>query len=281
MITHVVTQGMRSIVFEVTDIINIVLCCVGFIMNITSLSYFIQYEHVGCSNKLMILLISVDLALCTIYPLKSEVFSESNHVMYKVLSIVIFMLISSSQAVTTMLSVTRTRSILNPFRRTRSIFVWCSLSAVILLQFALIVTFEILSDYHLESTCIFGGIFLVLVFVVTCSGIASLYVLRRNKIRRMDSSRGKERSNNVSAVITISILVLIFCVTNLWGWIMKILYFTVFAEESELDAGGYFHRIYLCYILNSVANPFVYVFRKSALRRYVRNKFCFTLCCCS
>lgn len=261
-----------------TTIITIVISIVGIVANCLSLSYYIKRQNKGLGNRLLMLLNSCDLVVCSVYVPRAilELAGRSREVVFIVTNIIYLISFDCTGIATSLMSVTRTIKVCRPFFAIKGAWTAASFLLYFICSFAREFTYdyvvtikrienaETLNNYHLLIFSLGTAINVVAVFISTM--ITVHWLLNKNKVE------GNVSENNKRATVTIIILSTVFCLLNamLISAAIVDLYSNLGVIIEDTSLSYYCNltwRAIIC--LNSTVNPMIYLARKEEMRRHV------------
>ena len=282
---------------EVTAIAFCVLLTIadvfGILFNLSCLWYFIKSCNKGLYNHLIILLGLLDTIICSGHiclvvsyhseELTCERFTSINEdacskPLKRLLLILPNSLYAFSGAITGVLSVIRSLSIIFPFYMIRKIGV-SSFLFIFSTFFTLFSFFELCDSLTYVRTISIN--FVLIVVVVALTGFPSIFILIKKSRQNIGSTGGRNKTqgnitirNHRRASFTIFILTAVFIITNGIGIPLSVIPYITCSNERNSDIWvNYYSKISnALFLMNSICNPLVLIVRKIEIRAFLMAK---------
>ena len=258
---------------------------VGMAENCLSLSYFIRERNrghnQGLGNKLMILLNFSDLMVCCtalttslLYMVKD---GKVGYILYLVSSFIYMVSFDCTGFSTCLLSVTRTIKVCQPFFIIRGnwvaasfiIYFFCSVSR----EFVCYYLFFIEPSANHSTVMNYYPLIFSLGTIVSVTAVSFSTILTIYWLRQEEAIREGSRESSKYATKTVLILSTVFCSMNFVFITAGLLSFCVKVNLLKISKSviWYVRQIggALPIVLNSAANPLVYIVRKEEMRKFV------------
>ena len=248
----------------------------GTVTNALSLSYFIRKDNRTLGTRLLMVLNSLDLALCCTSPfaIATGLNNIRSDQMYDITNGVYCSLLASTAFTTCLLSVVRSISVSRPFAPINEKAVVVATISWNVLIVAKEVIYRAYKMSHTKSSgqlelaakCVWVTKIAMIVLVVVVSNSISVMKILRSRAEIGENYRLTDK--NKQATITVVILSLLFFVFNtLWVTTLG----AVFLCGAKLNQYFLSFAFWLGVPLNSALNPVVYLARKESMRRYLRG----------
>ncbi|KAL5250838.1 hypothetical protein ACHWQZ_G016546 [Mnemiopsis leidyi] len=266
---------------------SIPICILGTIFNSLCFSFFIRRRNKRLGDQLLLLLNILDISVCISGTITASLYfyliahRHSTHLdrSYWVFTVVFSTGLSGTAFATCLLSFTRTIAMCFPFYKINRRYILFSILLFLLLQTVRQIVFAV-NDKSEQGKIIqkyvgiIGIILLLLIIVsVLVSNTVSIVKLRANtyqwKVKKIDTSKSRLRSNRRHATVTVITLSVVFCILNS-------LYISGYMVNLHLGKGEelpfYHYTVWLFIPLNSVLNPVVYFARKRGVRSFMSRQ---------
>ena len=252
--------------------ISISICAIGTMTNVASLIYFIKKGKRSLGDKLITVLNCVDLFLCITAAALS--FSMLFTPWYMpILLVAYFCVVDGTSYTTCLLSVTRAIGIASPFYKIRGkLLVALGVTLFIVMELVASLAPLFASDFYNDMAKGRIAITLLIMLIVLCATVVTVYKLTRNDIS--EGTEGAAR-NNKKATWTVVILSTLFIVFN------SIYIGTtahLFINYVYYVSPWYRFGTLVAIPLNSAINPIVYIVRRSDMRAFFKPMIQ-KLCC--
>ena len=235
---------------------------VGVAANCLSLFYFIKKQNKGLGNRLLMLLVCSDLAVCLIY-LPRRVLNHlpgRHDLVAWIVNILSEVIVQCSAFSTCLVSVTRAIKVCRPFYSIKGVWVGVSF----LLYFLCSLGKELALHLGTYNMLLYKSSTVLIFIAVLISTVVTACCLLK---------KGEVDENNLAdkrhATVTIFILSAVFCLLNLT--FVSVYVYSFFLDLRDLPAVFYYLYItsHIAILLNSVVNPMIYVARKEDMRKCV------------
>ena len=209
--------------------------------------------------RMLLILAVFDLLVCFSslgqLPSITDEHSENVSLVYKICTALLFISSDTTACLTCIITVTRTIGLLKPRYVVNRKLVYFS---IFVYNVVMVTSNGMFKRFRAEASLVKFLILLSILMSVVLSNIVAIYKLRQNR-----TTRWKRR-----ATVTVAILSLIFCVTNIGyigfnGWIS-------FGKNYEIS---YSYRVTMSSLLpfNSTINPIVLIMRSKKMRSYLQQ----------